>query len=146
MTDDELHPGVASMLRGIAPADDETRDRHIAAALEVSRSRTGVVRRARLLSTAAALVLVGTIGFVAGSSRGDGNGDPLAVEALQDSASPVKGATNGAVSRCVLDNHRFLGEYDSSEGPRVILLVVDEPRILVLDASDCSIVAEVDLP
>lgn len=145
MSDDDLDPRIVAALRDVPPADDGTRESHLAAALGAlgTRRRSASMRVASV--AAAGVVLLGA-GFVAGSSRGDGGRAPAAGEALVVDESTVKGSADAVGDTCAAPGRTALGDY--TDRGRVLLVVLDSDpsRIAVLDAGDCSTVAEVMLP
>ena len=145
MNHDDLDPRIVAALRDVPPAGDDLREAHLSAALAVlDRRGRGVAMR--LASFAAAgLVLLGA-GFVAGRADDDDTIATAGGSPGTDTEAAVKGSSDALGDACASPGRTVLGEFTDRERVRIIVLETAPARIVVLDARDCSTVAEVELP
>jgi hypothetical protein len=145
MNQDDLDPRIVAALRDVPAAADDLREAHLSAALGAvgNRGRGAALRPA---SFAAAAVLLLGAGFAAGQAR---DGDTMTTAAgspASDTEAGVKGSTDALGDACPATGRTVLGEFTDRSLVRIIVLETAPARIVVLDALDCSTVAEVELP
>ena len=139
----ELDPTIVAALRAVPPADDATREAHLAAALDQlggARPVSSSPRQRWLSVAAAAAALAG--GFAIGRAGDDSVGQPrnAAIETTT-TAPPVKTGTRCAAE---VGDGQVLAEYESDAGPRMIVLRDD--ALDVIDAVTCASLQTIPLP
>lgn len=145
MTRDDLDPRLVSLLRDVPPADDAVRDRHVSLAVAAMPPASSRSAARRLAVAAAGLVVLGA-GFALGASRDDNNGLTAENNAVVAATDAVKGSSDSIGDACPAEGRTVLAEYTDRGNARILALDTDPARIVVLDARDCSRVAEVELP
>lgn len=160
--DDDLPQGLARLMRDVPPADEATRNAHIAAALSQApvsaRQRHSDPGRRILLAAAAAVIAV--LGAGAGWAARGQQGEPMAdVSAMTRAADaeanvqpavattvPGKGTSGTGVSpttappctASVSPDATYLGEYADKRDGTAYLLFREKESLVFVDRSTCA--------